>query len=198
MVFVFVGLGNPSNAYSHTRHNVGFMAVDTIVDCHNFPPFQQKYKGEIATATICMHKVIVVKPQTFMNKSGECVSQVVNFYKVPPKNVIVFYDDLDLPIGKVRVKIGGGNGGHNGLRSMDSYVDKNYVRVRIGIDHPGDKNQVSTYVLGKFTPDETQIIDSVTQDIADYVDLLIDNNVGEFMNKLALKRQNNKGNIYGI
>ena len=189
MVFVCVGLGNPGNEYSHTRHNVGFMALDHIVKRYDFSNFQKKYKGEIATGTIGGQKVIAVKPQTFMNKSGECVSQVVNFYKVPPANVIVLYDELDLPTGKIRVKIGGGNGGHNGLKSIDSYIDKNYVRIRIGIDHPGDKNRVSGYVLGKFQPQEKQIIDSINQNIADYIDLIIGNNAGEFMNKLALKRQ---------
>ncbi len=189
MVFVFVGLGNPGDTYSRTRHNVGFMAIDAMVRRYAFSSFQKKYKGDIASGRIGTQKIIAVKPHTFMNKSGECVSQVVHFYKVPPENVVVFYDELDLPIGKVRVKIGGGNGGHNGLRSLEAYMDKNYVRVRIGIDHPGDKHRVTGHVLGALQADEQHIINRVTADIADCIDTLIAGDFGAFMNTLTVRRQ---------
>lgn len=186
MTFLCVGLGNPGNEYGRTRHNVGFMTINKIAHRYNFSSFAKKYKGEIATGTIAGHKIIAIKPQTFMNKSGECVSQVVNFYKIPPEKILVFYDELDLPTAKIRIKTGGGNGGHNGLRSLDSYMDKNYVRIRIGIGHPGDKLRVSGYVLSKFAPDEQQKIDILNTAIADYIDFLLNNNASEFMNKIAL------------
>ena len=186
MTFLCVGLGNPGNAYNRTRHNVGFMAVDTLVQRYNFSSFTKKHKGHIASGTIAGHKVLAVKPQTFMNTSGECVSQVVNFYKIPPEKILVFYDELDLPTAKIRVKTGGGNGGHKGLRSLDAYINKNYIRIRIGIDHPGDKAQVSRYVLSKFSPQEQHKIDCVNRAIADYITYIFNNNAGEFMNKIAL------------
>ncbi|MGB1361310.1 MAG: aminoacyl-tRNA hydrolase [Alphaproteobacteria bacterium] len=185
-MFLLVGLGNPGNEYTNTRHNVGFMALDNIVQRYNFSDYNKKYDGLVATGTIKGEKVIALKPQTYMNKSGISVSQAVNFFKIPLENVIVFYDELDLPTGKVRVKAGGGNGGHNGLKSIDAHAGKEYVKVRIGIDHPGDKNKVSGYVLSKFTTDEQIIIDSVNDEISRYSELLIENNEGEFMNKITL------------
>ena len=185
-MFLLVGLGNPGHEYENTRHNIGFMAVDEIVRRHNFTRFQSKYNGLVSSGTIGGEKVYVIKPETFMNKSGVSVAQIVNFYKIPVQNVIVLYDELDLPTGKIRVKSGGGTGGHNGLKSLDSHIKKDYVRIRIGIDHPGDKAKVSGYVLGRFKSDEIDIVGATLDAIAGNIDYVLDGNQGEFMNKVAL------------
>ena len=185
-MFLIVGLGNPGQEYENTRHNVGFMAVDTIVHRHKFTQWKNKYKGLYATGTISGHKVLVLKPQTFMNKSGISVSEVANFYKIPSENIIVLYDELDLLLAKIRVKTGGGNGGHNGIRSLDSHIDKNYVRVRIGIDHPCDKSRVTGFVLGNFPKKELIFVEAVLDEISNQVPYLLEHNAGEFMNKLTL------------
>ena len=185
-MFLLVGLGNPGNEYVDTRHNVGFMALDNIVERYNFSNYNKKYDAFVATGNIAGEKVIAVKPQTFMNKSGISIAKFVNFYKIPLQNVIVIYDELDLSTGKVRVKLGGGNGGHNGLKSIDSNISKEYIKVRVGISHPGDKDKVSGFVLSKFNTDEKIIIDSVNEQIATHIELLIQKNQNEFMNKISL------------
>ena len=185
-MFLLIGLGNPGNEYVDTRHNVGFMVLDNIVERHNFSSYNKKYDAFVVTGNIAGEKVIAVKPQTFMNKSGISIAKFVNFYKIPLQNVIVIYDELDLSTGKVRVKSGGGNGGHNGLKSIDSNIGKEYTKVRIGISHPGNKDKVSGYVLSKFNTDERIIIDSVNEQIATYIELLIQKNQNEFMNKISI------------
>ena len=185
-MFLLIGLGNPGNEYVDTRHNVGFMALDNIVKRHNFSSYNKKYNAFVATGNIGGEKIIAVKPQTFMNKSGISIAKFVSFYKIPLENVIVFYDELDLLTGKIRVKSGGGNGGHNGLKSIDANVGKEYIKVRVGISHPGNKDKVNGYVLSKFNTDEKIIINSVNEQIANYVELLIQKNQNEFMNKISL------------
>lgn len=198
MTILCVGLGNPGNEYASTRHNIGFMALDCIIQRYNFMKSQHKYGGDMATGTIDGYKVLALKPQTYMNTSGVCVSQVAHFYKIPSQNIIVFYDELDLPLGKIRVKIGGGNGGHNGLRSLDAHMPKEYVRVRMGIGHPGDKSRVTGYVLGRFCVHERPVVDTIVEHMATHLPLLLDDNAGEFMNKLALCHQANKGDTNGL
>jgi len=185
-MFLLIGLGNPGNEYVDTRHNVGFMALDNIVKRHNFSSYNKKYNAFVATGNIDGEKVIAVKPQTFMNKSGISIAKFVSFYKIPLENVIVFYDELDLLTGKIRVKSGGGNGGHNGLKSIDANVGKEYIKVRVGISHPGNKDKVNGYVLSKFNTEEKISINSVNEQIANYVELLIQKNQNEFMNKISL------------
>jgi PTH1 family peptidyl-tRNA hydrolase len=134
---LIVGLGNPGDKYRSNRHNIGFMAADAIAGRHAFGPWRQKFRGLVAEGTIDGEKVLLLKPQTFMNNSGDSVGAAVNFHKLDPADVIVIYDELDLVPGKARVKVGGGNGGHNGLRSIDPQIGTGYKRVRLGIGHPG-------------------------------------------------------------
>src|SRR5690606_24769741 len=149
-MLLLVGLGNPGPKYENNRHNVGFLAVDAIARHHSFSPWSKKFQGLIAEGRLNDEKVLLLKPQTFMNLSGQSVGEAMRFHKIPPSDVVVLYDELDLAPGKVRVKVGGGAGGHNGIRSMDAHCGKDYRRVRIGIGHPGAKELVHNYVLGDF------------------------------------------------
>ncbi|MET3924457.1 aminoacyl-tRNA hydrolase [Devosia sp. 2618] len=182
---LLVGLGNPGNQYQGNRHNIGFMALDAIARAHGITQFRTKHSGVLAEGTIGGEKVILLKPQTFMNRSGDSVQQVAKFYKIEPADIIVLYDELDLAPGKVRVKIGGGNGGHNGLRSIDPQIGLNYKRVRLGIGHPG-KDYVTHHVLGDFAKADQVWLDPLLDAIARHVDLLLKGDDSGFMNKLAL------------
>jgi PTH1 family peptidyl-tRNA hydrolase len=183
---LIVGLGNPGSEYKNNRHNVGFMAIDKIASEHGFAPFKKKYKGLFADGKIKGERVVLLKPQTFMNKSGASVGALASFFKIAPSDIIVFYDELDLAAGKVRIKIGGGNGGHNGLRSIDPVIGKEYKRIRIGIDHPGHKDRVTRHVLGDFAKSDKEWLESLLETAAKNVDLLLDGQDAQFMNKMAL------------
>ena len=150
-MFLVVGLGNPGPEYALTRHNIGFMAVDVLADAGRFT---SKFHGETYARTIEDEKVILLKPMTYMNLSGKSVQAAMAFYKIPPENVIVLHDELDLPLGKIRIKQGGGANGHNGLKDIDQMVGANYWRIRLGIGHPGMKEQVHGHVLSRFSNDE--------------------------------------------
>ena len=157
-MFLICGLGNPGKKYENTRHNIGFKFVDKIINQFELnklkiDKFKELYSGEINN-----FKILIIKPLTFMNLSGHPIQEIVNFYKIKLDNVFVVHDDLDLDIGKIKIKQGGGNGGHNGLSSIDDCLGKNYNRIRIGINHPGNKNLVSNYVLNNFTKDEKDLI----------------------------------------
>src|SRR5210317_1683475 len=143
---LIVGLGNPGAKYARNRHNIGFMAVDRIASDHGFGPWKPKFQGQIAEGRLGREKVLLLKPETFMNKSGQSVGEAMRFYKLEPEDVIVIHDELDLAPGKVRVKQGGGHAGHNGLRSIHAHIGENYARVRLGIGHPGRKDLVAHYV----------------------------------------------------
>lgn len=184
-MFLLVGLGNPGTEYAKTRHNIGFMAVDEIVRRHSFSGFKEKFKGQISTGEIAGEKIIILKPSTYMNLSGEAVLSACTFYKLKPEDVIVFHDDMDLPVGKVKVKRGGSPGGHNGLKSIDSHIGVDYLRVRIGIDHPQNKAEVVDWVLHAFNKDDAVLIAEKMKLIAEYVPLLIQKNDQTFMNRLA-------------
>ncbi|MCX8505580.1 MAG: aminoacyl-tRNA hydrolase [Alphaproteobacteria bacterium] len=160
---IFVGLGNPGTGYKRNRHNIGFMAVEGIAEKYGFPPFrsQAKLSAELSEAMIEGDRKILVKPLTFMNESGRAVAAVLRHYHAPIDAVTVFQDELDIPLGKLRVKRGGGAGGHNGLRSLDALAGNNYRRVRLGIGHPGDKTLVSDYVLSDFLPDERVMVQQI-------------------------------------
>ena len=182
-MLLLVGLGNPGTEYAKTRHNVGFMAVDEIVRRYSLPAFKAKSKGEITSGVIAGEKVIVLKPTTYMNLSGEAVLAACTFYK--PDRIIVVHDDMDLPVGKVKVKQGGSAGGHNGLKSIDSHIGVDYMRVRIGIDRPLHKAEVIDWVLHPFTPENADIIAQTTARIAEFLPLLIQGQDQTFMNRLA-------------
>ncbi len=149
-MLLLVGLGNPGEKYKRHRHNVGFMAIDAIAGAHGFGPARNKFQGEMREGEIAGEKAILLKPQTYMNDSGHSVGAAMRFYKLTPADVIVFHDELDLASGKIKAKLGGGNAGHNGLRSIDEHIGSDFRRVRIGIGHPGDKTRVTGHVLGDF------------------------------------------------
>jgi PTH1 family peptidyl-tRNA hydrolase len=182
---LIVGLGNPGGQYADNRHNIGFMALDAIARQHGITQFRSKHGGVLAEGSIGGEKVILLKPQTFMNRSGDSVQQVAQFYKIAPSDIIVLYDELDLTAGKVRVKIGGGNGGHNGLRSIDPQIGLDYKRVRLGIGHPG-KEVVTHHVLGDFAKADQAWLEPLLDAVGKHVDLLIKGDDNGFMNKLAL------------
>ena len=184
-MLLLVGLGNPGTEYAKTRHNVGFMAVDELVRRFSFSAFKNKCKGLVSTGMIADEKIVILKPETYMNLSGDAVLAACTFYK--PDKVIVFHDDMDLPVGKVKVKTGGSAGGHNGLKSIDSRIGPDYERVRIGIGHPMDKSQVVDWVLHPFGKDDRQEIEKVLDTIATEVELLVRNDEQTFMNRLNQK-----------
>lgn len=163
---LFVGLGNPGAGYARNRHNVGFMAVDAIAEAHGFPPWRGKFHGELAEGRLGPEKVLLLKPQTFMNLSGDSVQMVTTFYKLDPADVVVFHDELDLAPERVRVKVGGGHAGHNGLRSIAGHIGPDFMRVRLGIGHPGDKRLVTNYVLGDFARQEAPWVEALMKGIA--------------------------------
>ena len=172
-MLVLVGLGNPEAKYKLNRHNVGFMAIDSIVANYKLAPYKTKFQSQIITKKINDTPIIFSKPQTFMNLSGKSIGNILNFYKLKCENVIVIHDDLDLNLGTVKTKIGGSSGGHNGLKSLDSIIGKNYRRLRIGIGHPGDKTLVNNYVLGDFSKSENVIINILIKNISSNFDKII-------------------------
>lgn len=183
---VIAGLGNPGASYAGNRHNIGFMAADEIVRRHSFSPWKKKFKGEIAEGEIAGMKTLVLKPLTFMNNSGESVAEALRFYKLTPADLIVIYDELDLAPGKLRIKTGGGAGGHNGIRSIDAHCGNAYRRVRLGIGHPGHKELVQRHVLGDFAKVDREWLEPFLQAIADSAALLIAGEDSSFMNRVAL------------
>lgn len=182
---LLVGLGNPGAQYQGNRHNIGFMAIDAIAAAHGISTWKSKHAGLLAEGSVGGERVLLLKPQTFMNKSGDSVQQVARFYKLANADIIVFYDELDLAPGKVRVKVGGGNGGHNGLRSIDPQIGLDYKRVRLGIGHPG-KEFVTHHVLGDFAKADKAWLDPLLDEIARQAPLLLKGDDSGFMNKLAL------------
>ncbi len=183
---IIAGLGNPGLKYANYRHNVGFMAADAIARRHSFSPWTKKFTAEIAEGRFGGEKLVLIKPQTYMNLSGQAVGEALRFFKLNPENLTVLYDELDLAPGKLRIKIGGGSGGHNGIKSLDAHCGKNYARVRIGIGHPGDKARVNSHVLGDFAKTDHQWLDPMLDAIADNVELLVAGDHASFMNKVSL------------
>ena len=157
-MFLICGLGNPGVNYKNTRHNVGFHLADNIISDFNLNKIKEDKIKELYSGVINNQKIFVLKPLTFMNLSGKAISEIISFYKIKLDNTFVIHDELDLELSKVKIKQGGGNGGHNGLESIDQFVGKNYFRIRIGIGHPGNKDLVSSYVLNKFLKEEEEII----------------------------------------
>jgi len=154
-VLILVGLGNPGGRYARNRHNIGFMAVDAIAEHHRFGPPRHRFQGEVREGTLGDDKAIVLKPATFMNESGRSVGEAMRFYKLGPADIVAFHDELDLEPGKLRMKKGGGHGGHNGLRSIAEHIGPDFRRARLGIGHPGHKDAVTPYVLGDFAKSDT-------------------------------------------
>lgn len=186
-MFLLVGLGNPGTEYAETRHNVGFMAVDEIVHRHQFSSFKSKFKGVYADGTVQNEKVIVLKPMTYMNLSGESVGALCHFFKIPTEKVIVFHDDMDLPVGKIKVKVGGGSGGHNGIKSIDSHIGNGYTRVRIGVSKPTTKEQVIDWVLSRFSSADRTVLEELITKTATELPTLLTKDGSCFMNKIITK-----------
>ncbi|NOD62529.1 MULTISPECIES: aminoacyl-tRNA hydrolase [unclassified Ruegeria] len=184
---LFVGLGNPGSKYARNRHNIGFMAVERIAEDHGFGPWKSKFQAEIAEGRLGDEKVLLIKPQTFMNRSGQSVGEAMRFYKLDSTDVTIFHDELDLAPGKVRVKAGGGHAGHNGLRSIHDHISPAYDRVRLGIGHPGRKEMVSAYVLGDFAKADADWLDDVLRGVSDGAAYLANGDGGKFMNAVALR-----------
>jgi peptidyl-tRNA hydrolase, PTH1 family len=183
---LIAGLGNPGASYAGHRHNIGAMAVDAIAARHGFAPFKKKFNALFADGKIDGHRVLLLKPQTYMNRSGDCIQAAARFYKLDAGTITVIYDELDLNPGKVRVKTGGGNGGHNGLRSIDPQIGTDYQRVRLGIGHPGSKELVTRHVLSNFHKQDFEWLDPLLEAVAENAGLLVEGNAANFMNKMAL------------
>ncbi|MEI2805970.1 aminoacyl-tRNA hydrolase [Albidovulum sp.] len=184
---LFVGLGNPGARYATNRHNVGFMAVDRVAADHGFAPWRAKFQGEVSEGHLGAERVVLLKPQTFMNLSGQSVGEAMRFFKIEPAEVVVFHDELDLAPGRVRVKDGGGHAGHNGLRSLHQHIGDGYRRVRIGIGHPGHKDRVSPYVLSDFAKADQDWLDDILRGISDGAAALAAGDAVRFMNAVALR-----------
>jgi len=188
-MLLFVGLGNPGAKYARNRHNIGFVAVDEIARRHGFAPWRRRFQGETAEGTLDRERVILLKPTTFMNDSGRAVQEAANFFKLGTGEVTVFQDELELPPAKLRVKVGGGIAGHNGLRSISSHIGNDYRRVRFGIGHPGVKELVHSYVLADFAKDEGPWVTALCEAVADNAGLLASGRDATFQNKVHLAMQ---------
>ena len=185
-MLLFVGLGNPGERYVGNRHNIGFMAVQAIAKRHGIAPWRRKFQGVAVEGAIGSEKLLLLLPGTFMNESGRAVAEAVNFYKLAVSDIVVFHDELELPPGKLRVKTGGGNAGHNGLRSISAHVGNDYRRVRFGIGHPGDKKLVEFYVLQDFAKSERPGVEALCDIVADNAALLVEGKDSTFQNKVHL------------
>ena len=185
---LFVGLGNPGAKYAGNRHNIGFMALDRIAADHGFSPWKSAFKGAVCEGRLGAGKVLLLKPQTFMNLSGESVRAALDFYKLTPADITVFHDELDLAPGKCRVKAGGGHAGHNGLRSIHAHLGTDaYARVRLGIGHPGHKDAVASFVLHDFAKADQDWLDDLMRGLSDGAAALADGDAARFMNAVALR-----------
>jgi len=186
---LWVGLGNPGPTYAMQRHNVGFMALDAIAEVHGFSAPKKQFQGWTQEGRIGSEKLVLLKPGTFMNESGRAVRAAMDFYKLEPGDVTVFHDELDLVPFKVKVKLGGGTAGHNGLRSTDAHIGPDFRRVRIGIGHPGHKDRVTGYVLGNYAKAEIEPLSDMLGAIAAEAPWLAAGNDARFMSEVALRLQ---------
>jgi len=184
---LFVGLGNPGAKYQNNRHNIGFMALDQIASDHGFSPWKKKFQGQVSDGRLGREKVTLLKPETFMNLSGQAVGEAMRFYKLTSADVIVFHDELDLAPAKIKCKTGGGHAGHNGLRSIHQHITPEYDRVRMGIGHPGHKDKVASYVLNDFAKADQNWLEDVIRGVGDGAVFLAEGNPAKFMNAVAMR-----------
>ncbi|MGF1592460.1 MAG: aminoacyl-tRNA hydrolase [Kiloniellaceae bacterium] len=184
-MLLLAGLGNPGPRYADNRHNIGFMAVDEIVRRHSFSPWRSRFQAHCAEGVIAGEKVLAVKPQTYMNESGRAVGEALRFYKLAPEEVIVLYDEIDLAPGKLRVKQGGGTGGHNGIRSLEAHIGKDFWRVRLGVGHPGDKELVHGHVLSDFAKADRVWLEKLLDAVASEIPALVAGDAPRFMSRVA-------------
>jgi PTH1 family peptidyl-tRNA hydrolase len=188
-MLLFVGLGNPGSRYAGNRHNIGFMAVEAIARRHDIGPFRRKFQGLAVEGTIARQRVLLLLPGTYMNESGRAVAEAARFYKLPVGDIVVFHDEVDLAPAKVRVKVGGGVAGHNGLRSITAHVGNEYKRVRIGVGKPDVKELVSMHVLGDFAKHERPWVEALCEIMADNAGLLVEAKDSSFQNRVHLAMQ---------
>jgi PTH1 family peptidyl-tRNA hydrolase len=184
---LLVGLGNPGAKYARNRHNIGFMAMDQIASDHGFGGWKSKFQGQIAEGRFGSERVTLLKPETFMNLSGQSVGEAMRYLKLEPADVIVFHDEIDLAPGKVRLKTGGGHAGHNGLRSIHAHIGPDYDRVRLGVGHPGHKDAVPGYVLRDFPKADAEWLDDVLRGIGDGIAHLVAGDGAKFLNAISLR-----------
>ena len=185
-MLLIVGLGNPGRRYAGHRHNIGFMAADEIHRRQHFSPWRARFEGELSEGLLAGEKALLLKPATFMNESGRSVGQAMRFHKLSPGDVVVIYDELDLPPGKLRLKTGGGNGGHRGLKSIEAHIGKDFRRMRLGIGHPGCKDLVNGYVLHDFAKADQDWVQPLVAAIAEHAPLLAKGGDATFMNRIHL------------
>jgi PTH1 family peptidyl-tRNA hydrolase len=185
-MLLFVGLGNPGARYAGNRHNIGSMAVEAIAKRHGFAPWRRRFQGVATEGSLDGKKTLLLLPGTFMNESGRAVAEAANFYKIGLNEIVVLHDELELPPGKVRIKTGGGNAGHNGLRSVSEHMGNDYKRMRIGIGHPGNKDLVHSYVLSDFAKTERPWVETLCDAIADNAGILARDQDSSFQNKIHL------------
>jgi PTH1 family peptidyl-tRNA hydrolase len=185
-MLLFVGLGNPGARHARNRHNIGFMAVEAIARRYAFAPFRARFQSRASEGQIGGERIVLIEPQTFMNDSGRAVGEAARFYKIGLEDIVVFHDELDLAPGKLRAKVGGGNAGHNGLRSISAHIGNDYKRVRLGIGHPGDKALVYPYVLSDFAKSEEPWVEALCHVTADQVPLLVKGDDAHFQSKVHL------------
>jgi PTH1 family peptidyl-tRNA hydrolase len=184
---LIIGLGNPGSEYKKHRHNVGFMVVDALSEKYSFGPWKKKFESLMSEGDIGGNRVLLLKPQTYMNESGIAGEQAAKFYKIPMDKIIVIHDELDLEPGRLRIKIGGGAAGHNGLRSLDAHLGQDYKRLRYGIGHPGHKDLVSPYVLHDFSREEMELAEDLSANIAKHFALLLKGDDAGFLNKAKIE-----------
>lgn len=188
-MFLIIGLGNPGGEYAHTRHNVGFMAADALASHYNFSLFKSKFDGLIAEGKIGNDKVFILKPQTYMNLSGNSAVKAAMFYKILPQNIIVIHDDIDLKVGHIKAKTGGGTGGHNGLKSLDSHITKDYNRIRIGVGGVSREETIN-HVLSGFSKSDEKIINDSIEIIVKNINILLEQGIDKFSNILGMEIKN--------
>ena len=186
-MLLLVGLGNPSPNNQNNRHNVGFLVIDAINEKFKLSKQKPKFKGLLTTGKIDEHKVFAIKPLTFMNNSGVCIKELIEYFKINVKDVFVFHDDMDVGIGKIKVKVGGSNAGHNGIDSIDKNIGKNYSRIRIGIGRPKNNSDGADHVLENFSIDEKKNVEEVTKSITDSISELVNRNLDLFSSKVNQK-----------
>ena len=189
-MFLIVGLGNPGVEYQGTRHNVGFMVADALAETYKFSVFKSKFDGLIAEGSIGGEKCFLLKPQTYMNLSGNSVLKAAAFYKILPENIVVIHDDMDLQPGQIKAKLGGGTGGHNGLKSIDSHIGQNYNRIRLGVGHPQATGEaVVNHVLSRFSKADAEILQQSIELVVKHLPLLLKSGVGAFSNQLGMDKK---------
>ncbi len=185
-MILFVGLGNPGKSYQNHRHNIGFMAADAVAREFSFGPFKAKFQGQLAEGKIGRKKILLLKPETYMNRSGQSVREAMDFYKIQPKNIFVFYDEIDLLPGKLKAKTGGGAAGHNGIRSLIAHIGEDFHRIRLGVGHPGHKDLVHGFVLSNFSKADADWRDPLIEAVVKATPRLAEGDLARFQTDVAL------------